>query len=102
MSAVLAKDQSAANTLTNRRDFATPASDSTLGSSDTLIITNDTEGRARRANTQEEMPRSRAGQRSLGIKATKAETLPAGRSDQLVNVKGQLPEDSLLMVLVDT
>ena len=102
MSAVHSKDQSVANTLTNRRDFATPASDSTLGSSDTLIIANDTEGRARRAKTQEEMPRSRAGERSLGIKATPAETLPAGRADQTVNVKVRPPEDSPLMALMET
>ena len=100
MSAVHAKDQSVANTLTNRRDFATSASDGILGSSDTLIIANNIEGRARRAETQAEMPRSRAGQRSLGIKATKAETLPTGRAHQLMTVKGQLPEDSLLMVLM--
>ena len=62
VSAVLAKDQSVANTLTNRLDFATSASGGALGSSDTLIITNNIEGRARRAETQAEMPRSRAGQ----------------------------------------
>ena len=49
VSAVHAKDQSVANTLTNRRDFATSASDGTLGSSDTLIVTNNAERRARRA-----------------------------------------------------